>query len=152
MLDVVGHRVVEPLLVGREGVAYGVSSPFGEQRRAVKLKQVLLDQAAHGALGVDALAFVAHGPFELILVYQRHKELEILGLAVVRRGREQQQVGRKGSQQPSQPKALGGLGTVCPHGGAHFVGLVADNQVPTGLAQQGLHLVAAGQLVKPGDG
>jgi hypothetical protein len=149
---VLGHRVVEALLGRRELVAHGVGAPLGEQRRAVEAQQLLLHEAAHGAPHVDGLAVAAHGALELVLVHERHEQLEVLGLAVVRGGREQQDVGRERAQQPPQPEAPGGVRALGAHGGAHLVGLVAHHEVPGGLAQQGLRLVAAGELVEPGDG
>ena len=47
--DVLGDRLVQVVLVGRELVAYGVGPPLREQRLALEGLQVLLHHAAHQA-------------------------------------------------------------------------------------------------------
>ncbi len=55
------------------------------------------------------------------------------------------------AQQPAELVAAGGLELVAVVVRRHPVGLVDDHQVPVGLLQVGQQLVAAGQLVHPGD-
>ena len=51
--------------------------------------KLLFDEAAHHVAGVRDVNAVAEFPLEPIAVEQGHEELEILFLAVVRRGRHQ---------------------------------------------------------------
>ena len=70
------------------------------------------------------------GGDELVPVEQRHEPLEASGLALVRRGREQQQVRGGFGQRFAQAVAGDLFGAA-----AEPVGFVADNQIPTGVDQ-----------------
>ena len=70
------------------------------------------------------------GGDEFVSVEQRHESLEACGLSLVWRGREQQQVWGGFGQCFAQPIAGDLFGTA-----AESVGLVADNQIPTGVDQ-----------------
>ena len=92
LADVVGDSLVEVGFGVGQVVADGVGMPLGEQRRAVELEQLLLDQPAHQVGGIDGVDAVAELALEAVAVEQRHEKLEVLLLAVVRRGRHQQEV------------------------------------------------------------
>ena len=72
---------------------------------------------------------IAKLAFEAVAVEQRQKELEVFFLAVVRRGRHQQEVPREARQQLTQPIALGVLDLAAEEGGRELVGLVAHDEV-----------------------
>ena len=76
---------------------------------------------------------VAEAALEAVAVEQRHEELEVLLLAVVRRGGHQQEVAGEGREQLAQLVALGVLDLAAEEGGRQLVGLVADDQVPAAV-------------------
>lgn len=96
---------------------------------------------------------VAEAAFETVAVQQREEELEVLFLAVVRRGCHQQQVPGQAAQQLAEPIALGVLDLATEEGGRQLVRLVEHHQIPTGLRrlQLGLDVLVARQLVQPRD-
>ena len=96
---------------------------------------------------------VAKPPLEPVVVYERHEQLEILLLAVVRGGRHQQEVPGEAGQELSQVITLGVPGLASEEAGGHLVGFVAYHQVPftVGGLELLLHLFVTGQLVQPGD-
>ena len=95
----------------------------------------------------------AEPPLEPVAVDQRHKQLEIGLLAVVRGRRHQQQV--PGDRRPELPEAiaLGVFDLAAEEGCRHLVRLVAHNEVPAaaGGREFCLHLLVAAQLVEPGE-
>ena len=96
----------------------------------VELEQVLLDHPPHQVGDIRRVDAVAEPPLEAVAIQQGHEELEILFLAVVRRGRHQQEMPRERGEQLAQPVALGVLDLAAEVGGRHLVGFVADDQVP----------------------
>jgi hypothetical protein len=76
---------------------------------------------------VDA---VAEPALEAVAVQQRHEELEVLFLAVVRRRRHQQEVPLSAREQLPELVALGVLDLAAEERGRHLVRLVADDQIP----------------------
>ena len=135
-----------------EGVIDRVGDPLREQRRAVELEQLLLDQPAHQVGGIGHVDAVAELALETVAVEQGHEELEVRLLAVVRRGGQQQEVAGQRREQLAEPVALGVLDLVAEVGGAQLVGFVADDQVPVGLLELGLDVFVAAQLVEAADG
>ena len=71
----------------------------GKQRRAVELQQIFLHHAAHQVRDVGRVHAVAEVALETVAIEQRHEELEVLLLAVVRRRRHQQEVAREVREQ-----------------------------------------------------
>ena len=67
---------------------------LGKEGRAVEADELLLDQPAHHVRDVDRVDAVAEPALEAVGVEQRHEELEVLFLAVMRRRRHQQEVAR----------------------------------------------------------
>ena len=92
LADVVGDLLVEVGFGVGELVVDGVGDPLREERRAVELEQLLLDQPAHQVGGVGDVDAVAELALEAVAVEQGHEQLEVLLLAVVRRGGQQQEV------------------------------------------------------------
>jgi hypothetical protein len=92
LAHVLGDRLVQVLLAKGQLVGDRVGAALGEQRRALEGLQVLLDHAAHQALGVDRVHAVAEPALEPVGVQQRQKQLEVLLLAGVRGRGHQQQV------------------------------------------------------------
>ena len=93
-LHVVGDGLVERGLDVGELVVDRVGPALGKERRAVELDQLLLHHAAHEVGGIHLVDAVAELAVEAVGVEQRQEELEVLFLAVVRRGGHQQQVPR----------------------------------------------------------
>jgi hypothetical protein len=86
-------------------------------------------------------------------VQERHEELEVLFLAVVRRRRHQQEVPGERREELAELVALGVLDLATEEGGRHLVRLVADDQVPAPVRrlQLLLHVLVARELVEPCD-
>ena len=152
LADVVGDFLVEFGFSVRKGVVDRVGRPLREERRAVELEQLFLDQAAHHVAGVGNVNAVAELALEAVAVEQGHEELEVRLLAVVRRGGQQQEVPGQRREQLAEPVALGVLDLVAEIGRAQLVGFVADDQVPVGLLELGLGIFVPAQLVEPADG
>ena len=100
---------------------------------------------------MDAVAELALEP---VAVEQRHEQLEVLFLAVVRRGGHQQEVAREAREELAQPVALRVADLAAEEGGRELVGLVDHDQVVAAVrgAQLRLHVLVAGQLVQARDG
>ena len=131
LAHVLGDVLVEPRLRVRELVRHGVGDALGEQRRAVELEQVLLDHPAHQVRDVRDVDAVAEAALEAVAIEQGHEELEVLFLAVVRRGGHQQEVAGERREQLAQPVALGVLDLAAEERGGHLVGLVARRRGPS---------------------
>jgi hypothetical protein len=95
---------------------------------------------------------VARPSFESVAVQQRHEELKILWLAVMRRRRHQQHMSSDLAQELAEAVAFGVLHLVAKEGGRHLVGFVANDKVPVGVGQLRLHVLVAAQLVQAADG
>ena len=89
-----------------------------------------------------------------VAVQQRHEELEVLLLAVVRGGGQQQEVTGQAGEQLPQVVALRVAHLAAGEGRRHLVRLVADHQIPAAVGRLELLLqrAIARQLVQPGDG
>jgi len=108
--------------------------------------------------GKGAIASSAQGDstgrkYKAVAVQQRHEELEVLFLAVVRGCRHQQEVPRRRRKQLAEPLPLDVLHLAAEKGRGQLVGLVADDQIPAAVRrlQLLLHVVVAGQLVERGN-
>jgi len=137
----------------RELVGDGVGNPLREERRAVELEQALLHHAAHQVRDVRHVNSVAEAALEPVAVEQRHEELEIRLLAVMRGCRHQQKMSGQRREELPEPVALGVLELAAEHGGRHLVGLVADHEVPAAIGRLELllHIFVARELVEAGD-
>ena len=153
LAHVVGDRLVELGLGLRELVGHGVGDALGEERRAVELEQALLHHPAHQVRDIGHVDPVAEAALETVAVEQRHEELEVLLLAVVRRRRHQQEVPREGREKLAEPVALGVLGLAAEDRGRHLVRLVADDEIPAAIRRLELllHVLVARELVETGD-
>ncbi len=123
---VVGHGFIQLLLrrvprLPRHRVQ--AREPGPEQRLAFGIDGGTLFGADHE--GLHALAADAAFIWESVPVQQLHQAHELVGLALMRRGREQQQVGRGLRQRRAQLVARYLLGAA-----AHAVRFVDDDQVP----------------------
>jgi hypothetical protein len=78
---------------------------------------------------------VAELAVEAVGVEQREEELVVLFLAVVRGGGHQQEVAGVGADLLGEAEAGGGLDLGAEVVGGELVGLVADDEVPAGLAE-----------------
>ena len=154
LAHVVGDRLVEAGLGRRQLVGDRVGDALRKQRRAVEGEQPFLHHAAHQVGDVHRVRAVAEAALEAVAVQERHEELEVRFLAVVRGGRHEQEMARQAGQQLPEAVAAGVADLAAEEGGRHLVGLVADDQVPAGLRrlQLMLHVVVAGELVQARDG
>ena len=150
---VVRHGFVEAGFGSGEPVRHRVRDAFGEERCAVELQQRFLHHAAHEVGRVHLVDAIAEAALEAVWVQQREEELEVLLLAVVRRGGHQQEVAGDAGEQLAQPVALGVGDLAAEEVRGHLVRFVAHHQVEAALRgrQQGLQLLVAGQLVQPRD-
>ena len=97
---------------------------------------------------MDTIAELAVEP---VRIQQRQEELEVLLLAVVRRGRHQQQMPGLGAQPFSKLEAPG-LFQFCPvKVRRELVRFVKDHQIPCGRTQLVLQFRVARHLVEPDD-
>ena len=96
---------------------------------------------------------VAEPALESIPVDERHEELEVRFLPVVRGGRHQQEVAREARQQLPEAVTLGELDLAAEERGRHLVGFVAHNQVPAAIRrlQLVLDVFVASELVQARD-
>ena len=96
---------------------------------------------------------VAEPALEPIAVDERHEELEVRFLPVVRGGRHQQEVAREARQQLPEAVALGELDLAAEERGRHLVGFVAHDQIPAAIRrlQLVLDVLVAGELVQARD-
>ena len=92
---------------------------------------------------MDAVAELA---LEAVAVEERHEELEVLLLAVVRRRRHQQEVARELGEQLRQPVPLGVFDFAAEERRRELVRFVADDEVPPaiGRLQFLLHVLVSG--------
>ena len=151
LLHIIRHGGVKLRLHGRKVVVDRVGQALRKERRAIEFEQVFLHQTAHDVGNVDGLVARAADALEAVGIDQRHEELEIRLLAVVRRGREQEEVARKAGEQAAELVALRAVHLAAPEGGGHLVRLVADDEVPLRGPEFLLHFRAAGELVQPRD-
>ena len=97
-------------------------------------------------------AVVAEAALETVAVEQRHEELKVLFLAVVRRRRHEQEMAAEPAKLLADPVALRVFDLAPEIAGRHAMGLVADDQVPLGgLGELLLQILIAGEHVEPGD-
>ena len=134
-----------------ELVVDGVGLALGKERRAVELDQLLLHHAAHEVGGIHLVDAVAELAVEAVGVEQRQEKLEVLLLAVVRRGGHQQQVARVLAELLREAEAAGLFELRAEEVGGELVGFVEDDQVPAGGAELFLQLLVARHLVEADD-
>ena len=153
LAHVVGDGRVQAGLRVREQVRDGVRDALRKKRLAVELEQVLLHHAPHEVGDVGDMHAVAKTPLEAVAVDERHEELEVLLLPVVRGRGHQEEVAGETRQQLAQPIALRVLDLAAEEGGRHLVRLVAHDEVPAAIRrlQLLLDILVAGELVEPGD-
>ncbi len=109
LAHIVGDHLVEMRLGVGKFVGHRVGDALREKRRAVELEQVLLHHPTHQVGDVGRVDAVAEAALETVAIEQRHEELEVLLLAVVRRRRHQQEMPRERREQLPEPVALGVL-------------------------------------------
>jgi hypothetical protein len=153
LAHVAGDGPVEDGFRVGELVGYGVGDALGEERRAVELEQIFFHHPAHQIRDVGGMHAIAIAPFEAVAIEQRHEQLKIRFLAVVRRRRHQQEMPGERRQQLAEAIAPGVPGLAAEHGRRHLVRFVADHQIPAaiGRLQLLLHVFVARELVEAGD-
>ncbi len=92
---VVRHFPVKFSFGVRKLVRHRIRDAFREERRAVKLEQVFLNHSPHQVRNVCLMNAVAKSAFKAVAVEQRHKELKVLLLSVMRGRSHQQKVARE---------------------------------------------------------
>ena len=91
-------------------------------------------------------------PREPVGVEQAHEQLEVLLLAVVRRGGEEEEVPGVGLDPLCEQAPLGLLDLAREQLGGELVGLVEDDEVPVGgVVEDELEVLVAAELVQAGD-
>jgi hypothetical protein len=143
LAHVIGDLTIQPRFGVGQLVGDRVGDPLGEQRLAVEPQQLLLDQPAHQVRGVGLVDPVAELALEAVAVEQRHEQLEVGLLAVVRRGGQQQEVPRHGGEQLPQPVTLGVRHLVAEIRAPGLVTAQAQELRRPGLAAAGLPRGAA---------
>ena len=78
---------------------------------------------------------VTEAALESVSVKQRHEELEVRFLAVVRRRRHQQEMPCQRREELPEPVALRVLDLAPEERGRHLVRLVADHEIPAGIGR-----------------
>jgi len=94
---------------------------------------------------------LAEPALEAVAVQQGQEELEVLLLAIVRCGRQEQEVAGEGGEELAEHVAFRAANLATPEGGAHLVGLIAHHQIPVGGLQLLLHILVAAELVEAAD-
>ena len=151
LAHVVGDVRVQTGLRVREPVRDGVRDALREQRRGVELEQVLLHHAPHQVGDLRDMNPVAKAPLESVAVDERHEELKVLLLPVVRGRGHQEEVAGEARQELAQPIALRVLDLAAEERRRHLVRLVAHDEVPAAIRrlQLVLDVLVAGELVEP---
>ena len=145
---IVGHALVKLAFGIGELIVDGVGAALGEERVAIEFEQAFFGHAAHEVADVVGRRVGVGGTGEAVFVQQLHEQLEIVGFAIVRRGRHQQQVAGDAAEQPAQLIAFGFVGALAGVGCRHFVRFIADDQVPARFAQLRQQIGAAADLVQ----
>ena len=127
---VLGDSGIERGLPFRELILDRARPPLGEQRPTIELEQFLLGQPPHHVFGVGIVDTVAEPALEPIAIEERHEELEILFLAVVRRRRHQQQMAANLAELLADLIAPRIFDLAAEIGRRHAMGFIADDQVP----------------------
>jgi len=84
----------------------GIRDALRKERSTVELEQVLLHHPAHQIGNFDLVHPVAELALEPVAIEQREKELEVLFLAIVRRGGHQEEMTRESRKKLAEPIPL----------------------------------------------
>ena len=129
VLDVLGDGIVQVQFVLAEPVGKRLDVPGREARRAIELLHVLLEPADHNAvfvvgarLGQDVAGDVQ------VAVEQLQQQGEVVGIALVRRGRQEKEVVGTIAEELAQLVPLGLVDLVAVLVGGHLVGFVHDTK------------------------
>ena len=130
---IISHRPVELCLGIRQLIRYGVGNTLRKQRRTIEFEERLFNHPAHEIGDIRHVDAVAEATLEAIAIEQRHKQLEVFFLAVVRRRRHQQKVPRECREKLAQPVTLGVFGFAAKYRGGHFVRFIANHEIPAAI-------------------
>ena len=128
--NIFGDSGVERCLQLGELILDGVGAALGEKRPPIEAKQLFLGETTHHIRRVGVMHAVAEATLEAIAVKERHEKLEVLFLAVVRRGGHQQEVTAGFTELLSHLVALRVFDVAAEVSRRHAVRLIADDQVP----------------------
>ena len=148
---VLRDRFVERGFEVGELVVDCVGASLREKWRAVELDQLLLHHAANEVGAIHLVNAVAELPVEAVGVEEREEQLEVLLLAVVRRGRHQQEMARLRAELFRQLEAARLLQLGAEEVGGELVRLVEHHEVPASGAELLLQFFVARHLVKAND-
>src|SRR5439155_10796164 len=84
LAHIIGNLFIEACLSIGELIGNGVSNPLWKKMCSVEFKQVLFDHPAHEVGNICRMRPVTKASFEAVAVKQRHEELEVSLLAIVR--------------------------------------------------------------------
>ncbi len=144
--DILGDRFVEIALGSTQVEGDRLHRPLRKQRCPVEAAHLLLETSQD-----DGVVLAGHGLLEdvavreEVLVEQLEQQAEVLGVALVRGGRQEQQVLGADRERLAQAVETGLAGLLRARAlavGRHLVGLVHDHQVPVGLLECVEHGVA----------
>jgi hypothetical protein len=79
---------IQIILSGGEAIIHGIGKALREEAGAIELAELLFDQVAHDIRDIHFMDAITEATLEAILIEQRHKELEILFLAIMRSRRQ----------------------------------------------------------------
>ena len=91
------------------------------------------------------------GALEAVRIDQREEQVEVLLLAVVRRGCQQKEVPGDVGKKSAKLEAFCVFDLSAPNGGGHLVCLIADNQIPLGDLELFLQGFIPRELIQPAD-
>ena len=138
VLDVVGDGIVQLQFVGGELVGQRLDVPGREAGRAVELLHVLLEAADHDAVFVVGAGLGQDVAVDVqVTVEQLQQQGEVVGVALVRRGRQEQEVVGAVPQELAELVPLGLVDLVAVAVRRHLVGFVHDDQIPPHVPQHG---------------
>ena len=98
-----------------------------EQWRTIELEQVFFHHAAHQVRYIGRMHTITVASLKTITVEERHKQLEVGFLPVVRSRGHQQEVPGESREQLAEPITLSVFGFAAKHGRRHLVRFVADH-------------------------
>ena len=128
--DVLSHGTIKASLFGREFVFDRIGPALWEKRPAIEFQELFLGQATHHVGAVRVVHTVAKTTFKPVTIKKSHKQLEVLFLAVVWRGRHQEKMSAHLSKKLPELITFGIFYVTAEEAGGHAMCFIADDQIP----------------------